>query len=490
MKYHDNDVTFSCPGGEVLLSGTFTVKAFRITPGQDRDHLNRDGQVHVMNVDKKAKHGTFTFRCGRSSDDKDNTVATWFNGEIQPDQTTFGHEAGALNFAFIGTLDLTVRGHDGAQHTFTFDDIALAQGHALGNNWWFGGKQCLRTEHDGVIGYGRDSKGGKRAFTFLRGGNGVSTVDFVMNDLPWMNRLDDRVRLDEITMPGSHDAGMWETEHCDAADAASGAAYVQTQILSVGGQLVAGSRYFDIRVDYYCHRDHCELVTYHRSGGFGCNGQSLRSVLDETLGFLRENGGETAILKFSHIRKDESKTKQLIDDLMSEPKYATVMYKADRDDPNVNVASIPLGKVRGKMILVFDYDGYIDPANGRFRYRDAAAPQQCRSYDLKLNSRPNLTVYDCYSNTADYGTMRNDQLKKWESYAKTDADRFFLLSWTLTPDLESKKTIAMLAHEANQKLPAVLHDHIGWARPNVVYIDYVNSDTCRSIIELNTSKQV
>src|SRR6185295_5719669 len=127
-----------------------------------------------------------------------------------------------------------------------------------------------------------------------------------------------------IMMPGSHDAGMSETAHCDVLDVITVAGWVKTQTLSIGGQLVAGSRYFDIRVDH----DHDELVTYHRSGDLGCNGQTLKAVLDETVAFLKENDQEIAILRISHIRaRTADTTKRLISELLNDPDYAKAMYR-------------------------------------------------------------------------------------------------------------------------------------------------------------------
>jgi hypothetical protein len=487
MKYHDNEVTFSPYGSDVtLIGGSFKIEEFAITPGQDPKGKIQAQQIHYMGPD-----GNLHFEVGRSTDDP-HTVANWWNARIRPEQTTSNHPPGDLNFAFIGTLTLTVEGRapERTRDTLTFLGVALAQGHTGGaNNWWFGGKHCSHSGQNQVICYGHDSKGGKVVFTFVRGNNGVSTVNLMPNELnDWMSGLGDGVRLDQIMMPGSHDAGMSETEHCDVLDLITVAGWVKTQRLSIGGQLVAGSRYFDIRVDY----DHDELVTYHRSGDLGCNGQTLNAVLDETLAFLTENERETAILKISHIRQRRpDTTKRLISELLSKPEYAGAMYR--NQDPHVNLASIPLGKVRGKMILVFDYDDntYIDPSTGRFRYRDGVSEAQCRENIVSTAIRPdgNLTVYDCYSDTVIYEKMKKDQLKKWQACAEMGAGRFFLLSWTLTASIPViEYPISTIAAEANERLPEVLRQQIvvsGWAKPNVVYIDFVNSKTCKSIIEHN-----
>ena len=214
----------------------------------------------------------------------------------------------------------------------------------------------------------------------------------------------------------------------------------------------------------------------------GCNGQSLKSVLDQTQTFLNNHPTETAILVFSHIRNygadhKETETKEKINNLLNS--YSTKIYANSNKD--INLAKVAMSAVRGKMILVFDYDNYVDPAKGRFRYKDGASAQ----------SGANITVYDKYSDTSNYNDMKTDQLDKWNQYAKLGADYFFLLSWTLTSGsnpLKGDLPIKTLAEEANSKLPSVLYEHIIIAhakKPNIIYIDFLNSNVAQSIISYN-----
>lgn len=352
--------------------------------------------------------------------------------------------------------------------------MALAQGHAgASNNWWFGGSDCLYIGGNKVSGIGVNAHGGEVAFAFLRGGNSVSQVGIspvkLYETRNWMGQLRDDISLDQIMMPGSHDAGMSELSHCNPF--VGSGPYTKTQSGSIGDQLDDGTRYFDIRVDY----DHNELVTYHRTRQYGCNGQSLKAVLNECTTFLKTNPTETAILKFSHIRDYEHNpdaTKKLIDELLN----AYSEFICVNADSDVNLAKAALGDVRGKMILVFDYSEHIDSATGRFRYQDGSS----------VRVGANLTVYDVYSDTADYDAMKEDQLQKWSDYGGLGQDFLFLLSWTLTP--KALPGIRRLAETANNNLPEVLYEQIvvnGSSKPNIVYIDFVNSETTQSIIQYN-----
>ncbi|KAF9256623.1 hypothetical protein L218DRAFT_802702, partial [Marasmius fiardii PR-910] len=147
--------------------GTFTVTAFRISPGQDPDIKNKVGDVHSF-VGLTEYTQKFVFTCGRHGT---SDVASFWNTNIPPYRSTFGHTAGDLNFAFLGTLSLNVPTDDGPRRV-TFTDIGLAQGHSGStNNWWFGGKNCTHEYGNKVSCTGTDQNGKSVKFTFLRGDN-------------------------------------------------------------------------------------------------------------------------------------------------------------------------------------------------------------------------------------------------------------------------------------------------------------------------------
>ncbi|WP_323118291.1 PI-PLC domain-containing protein [Burkholderia alba] len=470
MTYRDNEVVLKIASQYRIVEGAYTVSGFSVTSGQDPDGKIYSGLRKTFGSD-----GKFSFSVGRK---KSTSVANWFNGQVAAYQTTFNHSAGELNFAFIGTLVLTITGGilGSRVATYRFQNVALAQGNAgASNNWWFGGKDCTNIGSNKVVARGHDADNMPMELTFLRGGNGpvnevVAENLVLVPPADWMGRLDASTRLDQIVMPGTHDAGMSETSHCAPPEFLGSGGLSRTQAVNVFQQLSCGSRYFDLRVDY----DYGELVTYHRSGQWGCNGISLRAALDGARNFLGTHATETAIFKFSHIRNDSghdaAATKTRINALLEE--FSGALY---RHSGNPNLAEIRLGDARGKMILVFDYDEYVSPADGRFRYYDGSS------------SRAGLTVFDQYSNTESYSTMANDQLAKWQSHGGLGKGYLFLLSWTLTPQGVFSPTIASLADTANSNLSAVLSQTVGERRtkPNVVYVDFLNVEIGQVIIQYN-----
>lgn len=297
----------------------------------------------------------------------------------------------------------------------------------------------------------------------------IKNNPIVIDTKNWMRNIHSIIPLNNIMMPGSHDAGMSELHHCSIGASSSN---TQTQQLDIKGQLEAGARYFDIRVDY----DHDELVTYHRTGPFGCNGQSFEAVLNQAIAFLKAHSTELAILKISHIRDDSKKTMARIKDVLSSPKYTGSLYKSSND----NLAFVTMGEAKGKIIAVLDYDDGISPEKGLFRYQDGFEKKVCAYRGL------NVTVCDLYTGTSSYEEMAKDQIAKWDKYAGFGNKYLFLLSWTLTAGATG--SIRELAKIANDNLPGVLASQITdkkKGKPNIVYIDFVNEETTKPIIAYN-----
>lgn len=170
MTYRDNVVIFKIRDVSYkykLIGGRFSVTNYCISHGQDpARHLIRDNPYSMQN-------GALTFSLGRRGSKE---CAKWFNRLIDKDHNTFGHEAGKLNFIIIGTLELEINNlGEGTTASYTFQDIALAQGRAGSrNNWWFGspqGEHASASDHT-IDCIGVDLTGKRWYFTFKRGGAG------------------------------------------------------------------------------------------------------------------------------------------------------------------------------------------------------------------------------------------------------------------------------------------------------------------------------
>ena len=290
----------------------------------------------------------------------------------------------------------------------------------------------------------------------------------------WMKGISDQAHLNQIIMPGSHDAGMSQTEHCSFGVVSAEA---QTQDRAIYQQAIAGSRYFDIRVDY----DHDTLTTYHRTDSMGCGGEYLKDVLNDAVLFLQQNPSETLIIKFSHTRNDSghypSDITQRVIQLLTTPFYQQYLYTTNAAQPNLD--AIPLSQLRGKIIAVFDqeYSTYFNPQKGIFSYRDFNPSHS----DMKQN----LSVYDSYADTSNFDKMSTDQLNKLKQYGGWGQNHLFLLSWTLTGSA-GNLNIYSLAEKANTQLDTSLSQALTVDKdpmPNIVYIDFMNPTLAQNIVQ-------
>jgi len=146
MTYRENTLNIQSGNNISIVAGTFTVKDFSITPGQDPDGLNYTGQIHELT------NGRITFDVGRKGSE---AVASWFNAqfsgyndlEINGDRTIFDKIADKLNFGFVGDLTLEITSPQTGQISVTFSDVAFAQeGTLFSNSWWFGQLEGQHTQ--------------------------------------------------------------------------------------------------------------------------------------------------------------------------------------------------------------------------------------------------------------------------------------------------------------------------------------------------------
>lgn len=150
----------------------------------------------------------------------------------------------------------------------------------------------------------------------------------------WMDTLNDEARLNEIVLPGSHDAGT------------NGMSWLgKTQHLSVKEQLNLGVRYFDLRVNHVKN----DYVIYHSI----INGTRFDPILDDIASFIEENPSETLLLDFQHFKNGSD-----------EYVYHTVLEKlkdhlvVQNDDQSelAFVDELRLKDTRGKCIVFFGDD--------------------------------------------------------------------------------------------------------------------------------------
>lgn len=304
--------------------------------------------------------------------------------------------------------------------------------------------------------------------------NGFEIRDSIAPDnANWMRDLLKRkpnARLNDITMPGSHDAGMYTVTETFAPASAE---VTQTQDDPFLKQLRAGSRYFDVRI----WLNHDEYYTYHGSTPLGvkfvgCQGGKLSDILNDVNQFIEQHGkNETVILRISHTYDNVDKWK-LLNYLLDHCKH---VYKTNQAIP---YAELPLSATQGKVLLVFDngeYAPYIDPSRGVLPYRDWNHIE----YGFK--------VFDEYSDTDKYNEMKDGQLKHLSEHGGYGHNYLFLLSWTLTGKVGGILDLGVLSSLARPWLPEYLERMKKGEikKANIVYIDFLDPWVCSAIISVN-----
>jgi hypothetical protein len=298
----------------------------------------------------------------------------------------------------------------------------------------------------------------------------------------WMGDLLARhpqITLNNLVMPGSHDAGMYETYDYPLG---GGGSWAKTQNLSILEQLRAGSRYFDLRI---CINDD-HLQTYHGETKYGAYGAKLGSIIGDVKTFMqsREASSEVIILKFSHSYKNSVERTVQVVKTLGALLYTHATKDANGNSlPKINLATMRLEALKGKVVAVFEdeYSGYWSPDDGIFPYYDTDTSSVPSNHTLNA-----LTVYDNYANDGNYQDMYNDQNQKLTRYGGWGQNFLFLLSWTLSGYTDIRD-IEVLAGMANPWWPRKMRNiqMNNSHRPNIVYMDFIDPYLCNSILALN-----
>ncbi|KAJ7743445.1 PLC-like phosphodiesterase [Mycena maculata] len=279
--------------------------------------------------------------------------------------------------------------------------------------------------------------------------------------------------LINIAIPGSHDAGM---SQINSGTAFSDAANTQTQTLSIGGQLAAGSRYFDIRPvisDGLYTTGHYSDVTQIDSWQ-GSNGESIAEVISDINSFTSANN-ELIIINLSHAYDTDAGnsdypifTQAQWDALFQQLLGINHLY-VDPNPTTVDLTTVTLSTFIANspaVVVIVQPDDTIDlgtyASQGFYQYSQ-------------------LNAYNEYSDTATLSTMESDQLAKLAAQRATPTQTYFLLSWTLTQDtlevLGLGDSILDLANQADPALYTALPPALSTnTYPNILFIDNFQND--------------
>lgn len=233
----------------------------------------------------------------------------------------------------------------------------------------------------------------------------------------WMGDLNSTIgnrTLRQISIPGSHDAGMAWTAVNECRGLGVEACNTATHGPRVYNQLTCGSRYFDLRPMFSGDSRQVESWKMgHFQGGtplgtLGCRGESLGPMLDDIAAFFSKNPTEVAILNFDSCHNltatkvDPACRDRVID--------GSVVYcpRIDFQDCTDEQKAAYIGFVTSKlgrwMIKLGPGERLYDLTLNELVKRGniivrADAPVSLHRPDLGVFTRADLDNYDSYSNT-------------------------------------------------------------------------------------------
>lgn len=300
----------------------------------------------------------------------------------------------------------------------------------------------------------------------------------------WMVILRDTWALHQVTMPGSHDAGVWEggTTTVGLIGSLLNKSLSVCQSLDLGGQCRAGSRFFDVRVTKFGH----DLRALHLTGGQGGAGQGLKSMLNQVTHFVHDYPTEFVIMRFTKCTDH----KEILDEVLTTCGGGTTLGNKLYKTPGW-LSQATVGALRGQIVAVFDsgFDAamanWLGPAQGFHHFG---------KFEDGLE-QPGLITCGEYSNSPDFVTVFNKQLERVTDHdTHSDFRHIFVLYWTQTGgNIEEHTTGQFGTHQHMQSIHNTYALRRNTAQgpvklPTVILYDFVNRDTSSQIILLNTPR--
>ncbi|KAL8359373.1 hypothetical protein RB601_007892 [Gaeumannomyces tritici] len=312
------------------------------------------------------------------------------------------------------------------------------------------------------------SRGGERAVNFvLTGSEKVGYWTSVNPPVAWMNALLPIIggrKLKHISMLGSHNAGIsFRNGGTIGPEAAS-----LCQGLNIYGQLMAGSRWFDIRPVI---GNGGQLLTGHYSGQrapvFGINGQALADIVDDINRFTATNP-ELVIVSLSHAMQTDEGYRDLND-----AEWDRVFDALERLDsrcaglagqvPDMTLDSL-IGAGRACVVVLSD-GGRARPDRGIYRPAD--------SFDLADHWSDSDKVADMTADQA--GWVRANRNLVSDPGARRD--RFLISQHILTVKALNVLVASIEGYAVDVAYDAlfwrVFSAYTPWSFPSVLLMDYV-----------------
>ena len=285
----------------------------------------------------------------------------------------------------------------------------------------------------------------------------------------WMADIDDECLLQDIVIPGSHDAGtkgmVWLGE---------------TQCYTVNEQLLSGVRYFDLRVN----QKDGELVIFHSI----INGTEFIPILQDIYEFIIENESEVLLLDFQHFSGDsQHRVRELIEEFFLNDNLL-VFNDTDKSDLQF-ISELTLGEARGKCIVFWgDRSAEFSEINYLFTRNN----DNCSHTDMSLNSY--------YFEEYHKGSSKNLIYNAFPTYFQRIEEKIYNEGYKGIFVLQAQLTDGNLifgpwsrerAHNKNvSEYIENLKEFEQINYVNVIMRDFITTQKCEQIISLNNFKWI
>ncbi|MBN9295725.1 MAG: hypothetical protein J0I41_01885 [Filimonas sp.] len=313
--------------------------------------------------------------------------------------------------------------------------------------------------------------------------------------------------LRDIVIPGSHDAGMSVLNGIGGTVSTSiNDCNTLTQTISIGKQLNAGIRMFDLRAGMYknyLYTKHFSSDCLDQAAGGGY-GERLYDVLTDVKQFMERNKGEIVILGFSHFCEADVPTKNIADFIVQVLGEQLIWKEKGSLD------QIPLQKLAGKVIVVFEDKAFpeLGVASCFTGTESNTFMNFKREYAATNDLNKLLAAEEGFFNRWKGGVKNNDLIRlDWQLTQSTDEAAMIcndfqsqsngaVLNGTmlLVKVLRKYQSIRDMAAKGNKMLVPKVTEWIGNGtinklnKPNVLYVDVAGEWITDFCIDLNKGK--
>ncbi|KUH47360.1 hypothetical protein [Mycoplasmopsis meleagridis] len=251
----------------------------------------------------------------------------------------------------------------------------------------------------------------------------------IVNFADWMKNVDSSKKLSELSIPGTHDSAMWDYK---GVAGLFGSSWALTQSKNFSQQLIAGIRFFDIRVAGF----HYGLALKH--GPVWAN-TNLEAFFQSVKTFLSAHPSEVVLFRIQQEDVDVSKYswkqkkdwEKVINKMLDKYKDIFFDYKSK---PKGYIPT--LGESRGKAIMFNNFDSSI---SSNVNYGPHMG-----------NDRNLFAIQDFYDNvnaTSKFNAWKTTIVNANESKGSINGENFYVnfLSWAdgKQPSSNARQTLPL-----------------------------------------------